>query len=359
MGIINGRGRWSRWDKKTTTDNYYNLDMQKFATSVNLTIHGLSSWTWTRANYFSERKLSITYVVEPDRGVRLCYKSGEQDYAYLVRVVTTRPNYGGVRYWWLCPQCGRRVRILYGGELFLCRKCHQLTHATSQASKGDYSKRTRNRLWAIRRKLKAIGSLEDDLPDKPRWMHHQTYWRLAREYYQLKDLLNMAWLLSAIRLTGLVGNLDEETVRRCAEDLPKIWMLIKQERKEKTKLNIDWWRSSERLLTSRMIPITPTDWKHLTHNPNRLTLGELATAAYVPYSFAQEAQQAGLLRADQGRGQRRKRYRARLKHWLRKLHRLHQAGLSWEDICAWTQRRFKSGHEHERLWPIGLQRFIS
>ncbi|MFN8493989.1 MAG: hypothetical protein U0350_40700 [Caldilineaceae bacterium] len=347
MGILDGRGRWSRWEKKNTTDAYESLDMQTFTASIDLTRPRWGSWTWTRTNYFGERKSSISYIVEPGRGVRLRYKSGEQDYNYLVSVVTTKPNYGGVRYWWLCPQCGRRVRILYGGKRFLCRKCHRLTYATSQASKGNYAERTRNRLWAIRHKLKATGSLEDDLPDKPRWMHHDTYWRLVRDYYQLKDLLDTAWVLGAIQLTGPVGNLDEETVKRCAESLPTVWKLLKQDRKA-AAFKPDWWSGG------KQTPITPADWKRLTRNPNRVTLGELATAANVSYAFAQEAVCAGLLRADQGRAQRRKRYRARLKAWLQKLYHLRNAGMEWSAIQAWTRRRFKPGHEHERLWPEGV-----
>lgn len=87
---------------------------------------------------------------------------------------------------------------------------------------------------------------------------------------------------------------------------------------------------------------------------NRLTLGDIAQRAGVPYAFALEAQQVGLLRADQGRGKRRRRYRERLKNGLRKLHTLRTGGLSWQDITAWSKRRFQPGYEHERVWPVGF-----
>lgn len=43
------------------------------------------------------------------------------------------------------------------------------------------------------------------------------------------------------------------------------------------------------------------------------------------------------------------RYQTRLNNWLHKLHTLRCGGMSWEDITAWSKRRFQPGHEHERV----------
>ena len=56
---------------------------------------------------------------------------------YIVPLVTTRPHYGGLRWWFRCPntKCGRRVGKLYmppGEPLFLCRHCHDLAYQSSQ-----------------------------------------------------------------------------------------------------------------------------------------------------------------------------------------------------------------------------------
>jgi hypothetical protein len=48
-------------------------------------------------------------------------------------LVSTRPRYGGHR-WWLRCVCGRRVAKLYlppGSTEFLCRECHQLRVSVS------------------------------------------------------------------------------------------------------------------------------------------------------------------------------------------------------------------------------------
>jgi hypothetical protein len=47
-----------------------------------------------------------------------------------VSLYTTALNFGGVRWWFRCPRCGRRCANLYlpRGSLFLCRICHDLTY---------------------------------------------------------------------------------------------------------------------------------------------------------------------------------------------------------------------------------------
>ena len=56
---------------------------------------------------------------------------------YKVRLVTTPCNFGGMRYWFICPlvvddkPCRRRVGKLYlppGGTYFGCRHCYNLTY---------------------------------------------------------------------------------------------------------------------------------------------------------------------------------------------------------------------------------------
>jgi hypothetical protein len=62
---------------------------------------------------------------------------------YRVRLVTTRPYFGGLRWWFVCPlqvngvPCNRRVGKLYlptSNRHFGCRHCHDLTYTSCQAS---------------------------------------------------------------------------------------------------------------------------------------------------------------------------------------------------------------------------------
>ena len=54
-----------------------------------------------------------------------------------VRLQTTRPNFGGRRWWLTCPQCRRRVAKLYfnSGDHFTCRGCQDLAYASSRRSR--------------------------------------------------------------------------------------------------------------------------------------------------------------------------------------------------------------------------------
>ena len=50
--------------------------------------------------YEPVEKLSVTYTLEDGSTTS-------------VELETTRPNFGGTRYWFRCPHCGRRKRKLY------------------------------------------------------------------------------------------------------------------------------------------------------------------------------------------------------------------------------------------------------
>lgn len=52
---------------------------------------------------------------------------------YPVLLTATSCNFGGRRWWFVCPsqECGRRCRILYrplGAARFACQECHRLTY---------------------------------------------------------------------------------------------------------------------------------------------------------------------------------------------------------------------------------------
>jgi hypothetical protein len=54
-----------------------------------------------------------------------------------VYLTETYPNWGGVRYWFVCPYCGRRIAKLYlpyNGYYFKCRTCYDLTYVSCRES---------------------------------------------------------------------------------------------------------------------------------------------------------------------------------------------------------------------------------
>jgi hypothetical protein len=60
-----------------------------------------------------------------------------EHYDYKVHCTTTKPYYEGLRYWFLCPSCNKRVGKLYlaeGQRYFTCRVCQNLTYQSCRDS---------------------------------------------------------------------------------------------------------------------------------------------------------------------------------------------------------------------------------
>jgi hypothetical protein len=105
------------------------------------------SWGWT---YEGEDRPHATIGYEAnltdlENGwLRLHYRRNEQAVDYKVRLETTRPNFGGLRWWFICPLVRRdggpprRVAKLYlppGGTYFGSREGYGLTYTSCQESR--------------------------------------------------------------------------------------------------------------------------------------------------------------------------------------------------------------------------------
>lgn len=111
---------------------------------------GLSSGgiKWTYGLSGNESSINFTVVINREGNwdgnshIRLRYThtnkwTGEKaDVDYEVELATTPCNYGGVRYWFICPltrdgqYCGRRVGVLYSvGKYFGCRYCGNIAYS--------------------------------------------------------------------------------------------------------------------------------------------------------------------------------------------------------------------------------------
>jgi hypothetical protein len=94
-------------------------------------------------------------------------------------LTTTRPPFGGLRWWFSCPRSGRRVRTLYlplGGRHFWSRRAYGLAYASQRGTAIDRAHRGQAKI-----KARLIGNLDPqewDLPPKPKWMRWHTYNRL-------------------------------------------------------------------------------------------------------------------------------------------------------------------------------------
>jgi hypothetical protein len=164
---------WWRSGKKTTVEECLDLDANRWTREgiLKAGVHRWGGWRWV---YHGGRENRITYEVntlDPARPfVRLSYtlthaRTQEREaLAYRVALTTTRPRFGGLRWWFVCPlgvggrPCGRRVGKLYlppGGRYFGCRHCHALTYESAQTHD--------RRVSALRRNPELLAAIMENL----------------------------------------------------------------------------------------------------------------------------------------------------------------------------------------------------
>lgn len=112
-------------------------------------VHGNLSWT---RNGEPNGNLDVTVLTQDYDGyIHFCYTSTDRRTRevnrldYKAALVWTPCNYGGRRWWMICPltvnsnACCRRVTALYlaHSKYFGCRHCHNLTYRSCQESHCD------------------------------------------------------------------------------------------------------------------------------------------------------------------------------------------------------------------------------
>ena len=134
----------------------------------------------------SSLKLTYWRGSEPDR------EKVEQT----VRLVFTEPNYGGRRWWMICPFRGDRVAKLYlpnWGDRFAGRKAWRLGYHCQRVAHRD---RPFEKLFRLQRKLKSEQGWEAGLR-RPKGMHHATFDRHFERYWELDAecaVVMMRWI---------------------------------------------------------------------------------------------------------------------------------------------------------------------
>ena len=211
---MSARGRYSRWSKRTTLDELLDLDAQSFAKKVGFKCLGSGLWSW---HFGNGRRSTIAYQVQPGAGVRLLYNHAGKGFDYTLDVLTTPCHFGGRRYWWVCPHCDRRCRILYCRGLFVCRQCSGAYYKT-QATK-DPVPRIDNELNRLCIRLGAQRITLDKIPDKPKGMQWRTYMRMAMRIADLQYWRLLASAIDIAKLGESLGIPSPASIEDATEDL--------------------------------------------------------------------------------------------------------------------------------------------
>lgn len=138
-------------------------------------------------------------VAAGEASLRLMYSAtarGERrQFDYAVPLSWTPCHYGGTRPWFSCPDCDRRVALLYGGARFVCRHCRRLAYQVQRDAVND---RIIRRADAIRERLGWGAGILNPAGQKPRGMHWTTYYRLTTEYHRLAEA-GLAGIMASLR----------------------------------------------------------------------------------------------------------------------------------------------------------------
>ncbi|MDP9478069.1 MAG: hypothetical protein M3R38_20705 [Actinomycetota bacterium] len=129
---------------------------------------------------------------------------GQEQLAGVARLAWTPCNFGGERPWFVCPGkgCDRHVAILYGPGRLLCRQCRDLAYESQREDRIDRAKR---RAEKARSRLPPSGL-------RPKGMHHATFQKLARDYWEALEeheacvqerLVRLEWHSAARRVRSL------------------------------------------------------------------------------------------------------------------------------------------------------------
>lgn len=195
---MGGSGSGRRGGRDVTAD-YRRLDVRELHRAGVLVPGRRTGWCWYRRG----AKVADVNIEVRETSIQLRYRATDRgewkDYDYTVRLVRTGCNYGGARPWFLCPSCGRRVAILYGGATFACRTCYGLAY---EVQREDETDRLARRADAIRDRLGWEAGILNPDGWKPKGMHWRTFWRLKAEHDRLKGGALGAW---AKRL-GMLGS---------------------------------------------------------------------------------------------------------------------------------------------------------
>jgi hypothetical protein len=175
-----GSGKWLRLDTKVKTSTLFRIDIQDLKHISGLEPGAQGKVEWRELGFLYS---IVFYEVKEDCLIlEYEHKPLEKDAQHVRETIWfkyTTPNFGGKRAWFSCPQCRKRVAVLFRVDRrFRCRKCHNLSYKTQGWDEFD---RSGNKARKIRIKLGGSGGLGEAFPPKPVGMHLRTYFTLMQK----------------------------------------------------------------------------------------------------------------------------------------------------------------------------------
>ncbi len=124
--------------------------------------HTATVITWVMKNTGKESRITLEVNMTSEPYARFTYSISDREgnstpYDLEVSLVTTPCNFGGIRYWFACPVCSRRVGGLYlvlGDAYFVCRGCNNLTYRSRNRCRIESFGHTSRQIDKLRSQIK-------------------------------------------------------------------------------------------------------------------------------------------------------------------------------------------------------------
>lgn len=136
MGGI-GSSRWGFSPRKGCIEEYSAFDLDAWI-SAGLLLHEAGRIEWEHP--YTGSKNSLVYFLRstlvPDcKYVEIFYAQSDGELVYDPTTIVSKPQAIGIRWYFVCLHCGRRVRKLYQihpRAFYACRHCSDLTYRSAQ-----------------------------------------------------------------------------------------------------------------------------------------------------------------------------------------------------------------------------------
>lgn len=186
-----GSGNYCHWGGKLTLNDCRCLDinrMVKLDAIQEQCFKAGGIWAWVDRET-GEELSKIGYECNTldlnNSYLRLSYKftDTDQSFDYKIRLVRTFPRYGGIRFWFICPERGKRVGKLYlvpSDGRFVSRHVYKLSYASQMRGKLN---RAIDKKWKIMSKVDGIS-----YPERPKGMHQKTFDKICTKFIKQDEL---------------------------------------------------------------------------------------------------------------------------------------------------------------------------
>jgi hypothetical protein len=152
---------------------------------------GGASFSWSWSNTVTGEKLGSIGLTTRPGGALLHFSSGGTPVSQDICIINTPCHFGGLRPWFQCPRCWRRVGVLFlRSSNFMCRHCGRVAYASQ--SEDDMG-----RAWIKQHKLER--RLDEDW-QRPRGMHRATYERIIDKIMSCEEARDAAMCVLLGRL---------------------------------------------------------------------------------------------------------------------------------------------------------------